>query len=121
MMKIFTDNNDRIIDIGSTIKSEFTELEVPDGTFGDITDAQIKCYACVLDAGGNPSIWLLVTPELFDQVGILEQEKAKVKQNSDMVIAEMTIAMGEMQNNTDMAVAELTILMANMIGGNENV
>lgn len=120
-MKIYTDSQNRIIDIGTTTNPELRELDVPDGTFGDITDAQIKCYSCTLDAKGNPSIRLMVTPELFDQIGILEQEKTKEKHDSDMVIAEMTIAMAEMQNNTDMAVAELTMVMANMVGGNENV
>lgn len=73
-MKIYTDSQHRICDIGTTTNPELRELDVPDRTFGDITDAQIKCYACTLDAGGNPSIRLLVTPELFEQIGTLDRQ-----------------------------------------------
>lgn len=73
-MKIYTDSLHRICDIGTTTNPELRELDVPDWTFGDITDAQIKCYSCTLDAKGNPSIRLLVTPELFEQIGILDRQ-----------------------------------------------
>lgn len=73
-MKVYTDSQNRICDVGTTTNQDLNEVEVPDWTFGDITDAQIKCYACTLDAGGNPSIRLLVTPELFEQIGILDRQ-----------------------------------------------
>lgn len=73
-MKVYTDSQNRICDIGTTTNHVLNEVEVPDWTFGDITDAQIKCYACTLDAGGNPSIRLLVTPELFEQIGTLDRQ-----------------------------------------------
>lgn len=73
-MKVYTDSQNRICDIGTTTNHDLNEVEVPDWTFGDITDAQIKCYACALDAGGNPSIRLRVTPELFEQIGTLDRQ-----------------------------------------------
>lgn len=73
-MKVYTDSQNRICDIGTTTNQDLNEIEVPDWTFGDITDAQIKCYACTLDAGGNPAIRLLVTPELFEQIGTLDRQ-----------------------------------------------
>lgn len=73
-MKVYTDSQNRICDIGTTTNQDLNEVEVPDWTFGDITDAQIKCYSCTLDAGGNPSIRLLVTPELFEQIGTLDRQ-----------------------------------------------
>lgn len=75
-MKLYTDNQHRVVDIGSTTKPGLTELEVPDWTFGDITEAQIKCYSCILDAHGNPMIQLLVPPGVFDQVGVLDRQRA---------------------------------------------
>lgn len=73
-MKVYTDSQNRICDIGTATNHDLNEIEVPDWTFGDIANAQIKCYACSLDAGGNPSIRLLVTPELFEQIGILDRQ-----------------------------------------------
>ena len=73
-MKVYTDSQNRICDIGTTTNQDPNEVEVPDWTFGDIADAQIKCYSCTLDAGGNPSIRLLVTPELFEQIGTLDRQ-----------------------------------------------
>lgn len=74
-MKVYTDSQHRICDIGATTNPELQELVIPDWTFGDITDAQIKCYTCAVDAEGNPSIRLLVPPELFEQIGILDRQR----------------------------------------------
>lgn len=112
-MKIYTDDRHHICDIGSSSNSELTELEVPDMTFGDITDAQIKCYSCLLDSGGNPSIRLLVTPELFDRIGILDRQHAD---DQEMVTAlqlalteqyEASLARDEEITNTQMALTEI--------------
>lgn len=75
-IKVYTDNQHRICDIMNTNIPDLTEIDVPDWTFGDITDSQIKCYTCTLDPEGNPSIRLLVPPELFDQIGIMDQQRA---------------------------------------------
>lgn len=112
-MKIYTDKLNRICAIGTSTNSEFTELEVPDWTFGDITDAQIKCYACVLDAGGNPSIRLLVPPELFDQIGVLDRQRAADQEEVTSLQLALTeqyeenLALGEELTNTQLALTEI--------------
>lgn len=124
-MKIYVDWNDRICDVDSTENPLLHELVVDDWLFGDITKNQIKCYRCVLDGFGRPSITLMVSADLFEQVGELDRKDAAEKQGSDMAIAEMTMVMAEMQSNSDMAVAELTMAMASLIpdaeGGTGNV
>ncbi len=112
-MKIYTDSQNRICDIGTTTNPALQELEVPDPTFGDITDAQIKCYACTLDAGGNPSIRLLVTPELFDQIGILDRQHAADQEEVTSLQLALTeqyeenLTLGEELTNTQLALTEI--------------
>lgn len=74
-MKVYTDSRHRIIDIGSTANPCLTELEVPDWTFGDISDSQIKCYSCIQDKEGNTSIQLLVPVGVLEQIGDLDRQR----------------------------------------------
>lgn len=112
-MKIYTDSQHRIIDIGSTSNPDLMELKVPDWTFGDITDAQIKCYSCILDAGGNPSICLLVSPELFERIGIMDrQHTADQEEVTSLQLAlteqyEENLTLGEELTNTQLALTEI--------------
>lgn len=75
-MKVYTDSQHRICDIGSTLNPALQELDVPAPTFGSITEGQIKCYSCVLDDRGNPTIRLLVPPGVFEQIGEQDKQRA---------------------------------------------
>lgn len=112
-MKIYTDAQNRIIDVDSTQNLELTELEIPDGHFGDITTGQIKCYSCILDANGFPAICLLVPPGVFDQIGQLDrQHEADQEEVTNLQLAlaeeyEAGLARDEEITNTQLAITEI--------------
>lgn len=112
-MKVYTDSQHRICDIGSTSNPELQELEVPDPTFGDITEGQIKCYSCVLDDRGNPTLRLLVPPGVFDQIG--EQDKQHTADQEEVTALQLalteqyedSLARDDEITNTQMALTEI--------------
>lgn len=112
-MKIYTDIQNRIIDVSTTKDPGLTELEVPDWTFGSITENQIKCYSCILDENGNPCIRLQVSPDLFDKIGELDkqheadQEEVTVLQMALTEQYETGLTQDAEITNTQMALTEL--------------
>lgn len=112
-MKVYTDSQHCICDVGSTSNPELIELDVPAPTFGDITKGQIKCYSCVLDAGGNPTIRLLVPPGVFEQIG--EQDKQRATDQEEVTSLQLALteqfedglARDDEITNTQMALTEI--------------
>lgn len=119
-MKIYTNELHEIVAIGHSTNPALACHELPDD---ESNFFQGKCDAFILGyryrvEDGTTEISPYKSYHILDSI---QAQWEADKGNSDMMAAELTMAMAEMQNNADMAVAELTMAMASMMGGGADV